>query len=275
MTLEQLMAFTITHDHARQEQVWEAVRNSWSKEPYQIRRLLTEKAAQASDKRVLFVGMDAYEAAGGTVLRDLFQADGGGWLQDVALLDRLTAEKLKAEAEDVAAEGWKWIEAAMSFPYGHQFGLRRIDGEPVETTEAEQATIDALTAEQERLVAEHGQEDELPEAVDDRLGEIEAALEELANRPLRYDPAEIACAGAFVGLGHDGRLRVERGYVRPEDDVPATPASESEGDTTGGETDRDGAPAQPAVQRAVITIGGTSPLTNRRRRTASGPFPNA
>ena len=92
MTLEQLMAFTITQDRARQEQVWEAVRNSRSKEPYQIRRLLTETAVQASDKRVLFVGMNVYEAAGGTVLRDLFQADGGGWLQDVALLDRLTAE---------------------------------------------------------------------------------------------------------------------------------------------------------------------------------------
>ncbi|MBL7405559.1 DNA-binding protein, partial [Escherichia coli] len=126
------------------------------------------------------------------------------------------------------------------FPYGHQFGLRRIDGEPVETTEAEQATIDALSAEQERLVAEHEQVDEIPEAIDGRLGGIEVALEDLARRPLRYDPAEIACAGAFVGLGHDGRLRVERGYVRPEDDVSAAPASESENETSDGETGRNG-----------------------------------
>ncbi len=273
MTLEQLMAFTITQDRARQEQVWEAVRNSRSKEPYQIRRLLTETAVQASDKRVLFVGMNVYEAAGGTVLRDLFQADGGGWLQDVALLDRLTAEKLKAEAEGVAAEGWKWIEVAMSFPYGHQFGLRRIDGEPVETTEAEQATIDALSAEQERLVAEHEQVDEIPEAIDGRLGGIEVALEELARRPLRYDPAEIACAGAFVGLGHDGRLRVERGYVRPEDDVSAAPASESENETSDGETGRNGAPTQPAVQRAVITIGGTPPASEPEEEDGIRPLP--
>ena len=45
MTLEQLMAFTISGDHARQAQVWEAVKNSWSKEPYQIRRMLTETAS--------------------------------------------------------------------------------------------------------------------------------------------------------------------------------------------------------------------------------------
>ena len=35
MTLEQLMAFSISEDHARQEQVWEAISHSWSKEPYQ------------------------------------------------------------------------------------------------------------------------------------------------------------------------------------------------------------------------------------------------
>ena len=70
MTLEQLMAFTVSEDHARQEQVWEAIRDGWQKEPYTIRRLLTETTVRASDKRALFVGIDAYEAAGGYVLRD-------------------------------------------------------------------------------------------------------------------------------------------------------------------------------------------------------------
>ena len=56
MSLEQLMAFTVSADHARQEQVWQAIAGSWSKEPYQIRRMLTEKTVRASDKRALFVG---------------------------------------------------------------------------------------------------------------------------------------------------------------------------------------------------------------------------
>lgn len=33
-------------------------------------------------------------------------------------------EKPKAEAEIVATQGWKWIEVAVSFPYGHDHGLR-------------------------------------------------------------------------------------------------------------------------------------------------------
>ena len=39
------------------------------------------------------------------MLRDLFEEDGGGWLEDVALLERLVADKLRTEAETIAAEG--------------------------------------------------------------------------------------------------------------------------------------------------------------------------
>ena len=106
MTLEQLMAFSVTADHNRQEQVWENVSRSGNDEPYQIRRMLTENTVRGSDRRAQYVGIDAYEQAGGSVLRDLFENDDGGWLQDVALLDRLVTEKLKAEAETIAVEGW-------------------------------------------------------------------------------------------------------------------------------------------------------------------------
>jgi len=53
--------------------------------------MLTERTVRASDKRALFVGLDAYEQAGGIVMRDLFQQDDGGWLENVALLDGLVA----------------------------------------------------------------------------------------------------------------------------------------------------------------------------------------
>ena len=95
MTLDQLMSFTVNPDHVRQEQVWEALQRSYTKEPHQIRRMLTEGAMRASDKRSQFVGVEAYEHAGGVILRDLFNADGGGWLQDPGLLDRLVMEKLE------------------------------------------------------------------------------------------------------------------------------------------------------------------------------------
>src|ERR1700722_3013230 len=67
MTLEQLMAFSVTADQVRQEQVWENVSRSGYDEPYQIRRMLTEQTVRASDRRAQFVGVDAYEQAGGGI----------------------------------------------------------------------------------------------------------------------------------------------------------------------------------------------------------------
>src|SRR6266566_8234664 len=132
MTLEQLMAFSVTADQARQEQVWETVSRSGYDEPYQIRRMLTENTVRASDRRAQFVGLNAYEQTGGAIMRDLFEHDDGGWLQDVPLLDRLVTEKLKVEAATIAAEGWKWIAVAVNFPYGHTGGLRELEGIPVD-----------------------------------------------------------------------------------------------------------------------------------------------
>src|ERR1700720_1758542 len=169
MALEQLMAFTVNNDHARQEQVWESLARACNKEPYYIRRQLTEGAVRAAEKRAQFVGVDAYEAAGGIVTRDLFEHDDGGWLQNPALLDRLVIEKLKARAETLPAEGWKWITIAPDFPYGHTAGLRRLDGQTVDLTDEERASHGALKAEYDRLEEEYAEADELPEEVDQRL----------------------------------------------------------------------------------------------------------
>ena len=229
MTLEQLMCFTISDDHARQEQVWETVLRGYNQEPYYIRKLLTENTVRASDKRARFVGLHAYEGAGGVVLRDLFSQDGEGWLQDVALLEELVAAKLAVDAEKVKAEGWRWIEIAQDFPYGHTAGLRRIVGEETALSDEDHARREALRDEMAAIEERYFQDsdEEAPEDVDRRLGEIEAELEAFENRPMTYDPGDIAIAGAFISIDGDGRPKVERGYVRPEDEPPAERRSRS------------------------------------------------
>jgi ParB family chromosome partitioning protein len=272
MTLEQLMAFTVTSDHARQEQVWETVSKSGYDEPCQIRRMLTESTVRASDKRAQFVGVAAYEAAGGAVLRDLFEHDDGGWLQDVPLLDRLVAEKLKGAAETIAAEGWKWIEVAVSFPYNHDYGLRQLEGTPADITAEEQATIDALQAEQAKLEAEYQDADELPDEVDIRLGQIEEALSAFDERPHIYDPAEIARAGAFVSIDSDGTILAERGFVRPEDEAPVD-QTDGEGEQVSSGTDGTD-PGTPSTRRAVITVGGNQPDAEDEEDDGIKPLPD-
>ena len=235
MTLDQLIAFCVSPDHERQEQVWEAIQRAYNKEPYQIRRLLTEGAVRAADKRAQYAGED-YAAAGGAIMRDLFQPDDGGWLQDVGLLERLVAEKLDRDAEAVRAEGWKWVEVASDFPYGHAYGLRPITGEQAPLSDEAAATVTALQAEAQQLEDAYAAAEEFPEAADQRMGEIEAALAAIEERPAVYDAADIARAGAFVSIDGSGRLRIERGYVRPEDEPPvAEPeAAESDGEGDAG-----------------------------------------
>ncbi|TPL60285.1 ParB/RepB/Spo0J family partition protein [Mesorhizobium sp. B2-4-2] len=220
MTLDQLMAFTVNGDHERQEQVFERLAQSYNKESHTIRRMLTEAAVRVSDKRAQFVGLDAYAEAGGVILRDLFQGDDGGWLQDVNFLERLVADKLRVQSDAISAEGWKWIDVAPDFPYGHTYGLRRLRGEQPALTEQEQVTRDALEAELNGLEEAYRDSDELPEEVDERLGEIETAISAIDERPEIFNPDEIGCAGAFVSIDASGNLKVERGYVRPEDERP-------------------------------------------------------
>ena len=265
MTLDQLMAFTVQPDHERQVQVWDALKQHYNKQPYEIRRMLTEGAVRASDRRAQFVGLDNYVEAGGEVLRDLFQTDDGGWLQDAALLETMVTEKLKEDAEAIRAEGWHWIEVGTDFPYGHTYDLRRIRGEVEPMSEEEEKAYEALKAEYDKLEDDYAEADELPEEIDERLGEIETAMEALQNRPIRFEAEDYAIAGAFVSIDSSGGLRVERGYVRPEDE-PVAETDDSEGDVTtdvdiADVTDDDGAEAQQIEDDD--DDDGTKPLSDR------------
>ncbi|KAB2756147.1 chromosome partitioning protein ParB [Rhizobium pusense] len=256
MTLRTLEAFTAHPDHERQEQVWDAVRQSHNKEPWQIREMLTETEVPASDKRARFVGLDAYLAASGSLLpRYLFDDDEEGWLEDVPLLDRLVGEKLKAAADAVAAEGWKWVEADLELPYGYDHGLRGVVGTPAELSKKERREREKLRSQQERLEAKYPADQELPEDIDRRLGEIERQLEAFERRPTVYDPVEIAIAGAFVTVDEDGELVVNRGWVRPEDEPVETVDTEGVEPDAGidGEDDDDLSPEGP---RTVIAVNG-------------------
>ena len=261
LNLDQLMAFCVTDDHARQEQVWESL--SWNKEPHLIRRLLTEAHVAAGDRRAVFVGVEAYEAAGGVIVRDLFAEDGGGWLADPALLDRLVAEKLEVAAKEVAGEGWKWVQPLAEFPYGHAAGMRRVWPLPPDLAEAEQARLDALSEEHESLAAEHEDADELPEGVAERLAALEAEIEPLSAR--RYDPEEVARGGAFVTLDTYGALRIERGFVRPEDEPRPEPEGVSGGDYDGmaEEHAEIGDAREPTGDEEADEPDGPTPLSDR------------
>ncbi len=217
LNLQQLMVFTLTEDHARQEQVYDNL--SYNHEPSQIRRDLTRTHVQATERRALFVGAEAYAEAGGTILRDLFTEDRGGYFEDVDLLDRLVIEKLEAITAEVQAEGWKWVSTSIDFPFSH--GMRRVYPQPVELSEEDASVRDAAQAEFDRLSAEWDSvDDDLPDEVDHRFAELEAEIERTDALRHAYHHDDIVRGGVLVALSHDGEPRIERGFIRAEDEKP-------------------------------------------------------
>ncbi|WP_139270343.1 ParB/RepB/Spo0J family partition protein, partial [Pseudomonas aeruginosa] len=117
VTLEQLMALTITDDHAAQEAAFYGAAE-WQRSPSKLRERLTEREIDATHALVRFVGLDAYQQAGGGIRRDLFaEGDAGTYLTDTAVLETLVRDKLATLAEDVRAEGWAWVEAVPHLAY--------------------------------------------------------------------------------------------------------------------------------------------------------------
>lgn len=211
LTLEELTAFAITDDHARQEQVWSEL-PPYNRSRDAILRALSEGQVSSDDRRAAFVGAEAYQAAGGAIIRDLFDEEGGGFFADAALLNRLVREKLAAEAAKIEAEGWKWIVVEPEFNHEMAAGMRRVYPEEVPLSEADQAKRDAFEARYNALC----DEDDGSEEIAANLQALEAEVEALAVSE-QYRSEDIAIAGAFVCLDHRGEPRIERGFVRAED----------------------------------------------------------
>ena len=113
--LETLMAFAVTTDQARQSAVWAAVsRQGYRPGAWQIKRLLTEDRVPATSAIARFVGIEAYEAAGGRIDRDLFaeEDERGIWFDDPDLLNKLAMDSLQAAARELETR-WKWAEARL------------------------------------------------------------------------------------------------------------------------------------------------------------------
>ena len=232
LTLDQLMAFTLTDDHGRQHEVWAQL--SWNKSPEMIRKLLTQSHVSPSDRRVHFLGAEAYEAAGGTILRDLFVEDHGGYFTDAELLDRLVLEKLEGAAEEVVKEGWKWVEAIPSTrtatrrPSGastrrrcrsRMTSRRSWTNSRTSTTHLPPSTARILPTISRRAI--------------DLLAED---IAEIHRRTESYLPEDLSRAGAIVSLNPEGTLRIERGLIKPEDAPQPSPGDEADSPGDSGPT---------------------------------------
>lgn len=213
LSLEVMTAFTLGADHAAQLAAWRQVKDQGYIQPYTVRRLLTQGAVPLDSRLGAFVGAAAYEAAGGTVTRDLFSGDEDGFMDDAALVRRLAIEKLEAKAEQLRPH-WAWVRAMLDPDYGFTAEYGRIRPKPAEFPPAVAAELQEI---EDRLAAlETLAEDRWTDGLMSEAEELEARRDELietTEAEAVYAKEDRARAGVIVTIDDDGEFRLYEGLV--------------------------------------------------------------
>ncbi|WHV99441.1 ParB/RepB/Spo0J family partition protein [Pseudomonas aeruginosa] len=239
--MEQLQALAICDNHEIQEAAFFDVQ-SWMRQPYELRRAVTRgETLVRHEPLARFVGLEAYEQAGGAVRRDLFGNAEDSYITDLPLLDKLAIEKLEPIAEPIRTEGWGWVEVMPRFNTSELYKFGRIHPLPVELTPEQQAERDTLKAALDQLETEidnavEAEDYDTAERLEQEQGDAEDRLHALESGAVRsYDPEAMTTAGCVISVGISGDVEVRRGLVKPED-MAAVEGGEKQG-TDGQSTD--------------------------------------
>ena len=242
---DQLHALALIESHAAQEAVWDGL-GPFDRSAWRIRNAVTSESCSADSRLARFVGLDAYEAEGGTVRRDLFASTddlSGIYLDNPELLQALAMDKLRGHAAMVKEEGWAWVECSLDTETSAWRGHGRERQGEREATAEEAEAIERLEAEQRTHADAYDQlQDEGdPDADDFDLIEqhlceaLDAAEERLAAARadlLQWRPEQLARAGALVRLDSRGEVVVDQGLVRPSDRKAGADANATDDEST-------------------------------------------
>jgi ParB family chromosome partitioning protein len=236
ISLDVVTAFTLGADHQAQLAVWHQLKDNSYIPPYTVRRLLTQTAIPLDSDLGRFVGSTAYEAAGGTVTRDLFSGDDEGFMDDAALVRRLALEKLEQKAAELGSS-WAWTRAMLDPAYDFTAQYRRIRPQPGEVPPEIAGEIERIERRLAKL--QETPEDEWTDALMTEAARLEERRDELAESVADlavYSEKDRAVAGVIVTIGDDGEFRLHEGLVER-----SAIAAEDSGDdeTIGFEARRD------------------------------------
>lgn len=212
ITVATAEAYTLTTSADRQLEVFDSADGGT---PWSVRQALTGTLVNSRrDPRAAFVGIEAYEAAGGSVLRDLFSAD--AMLADAALLQRLYDDKIAATARALKDEGWSFVDLVDSHNKRWAYGSEEAKGKAGADTTAE---LERLAARRQAVSDEIDRLNEGDDDTTDLILTLDDELEALGDRVAdlkasTYSAAQKKRLGAIICTAD--RVEVLRGLTRPE-----------------------------------------------------------
>jgi ParB family chromosome partitioning protein len=213
VTLDAARAFCLVDDHAQQEAVFKSLGKPITHSSTVRSRMMGERM-RGGDRLATFVGLEAYELAGGVVVRDLFD-ENAVFIENPALMTQLAEQKLEAHRLGFMQAGWGWVE--LNLTNGSVTGSR-IQPDWRDHTPEEEAELTRLRSEietlDEALDVDSVEDDPRWDQRDELAGQVEAIRQEARV----WDSELMPLAGVVLSIGHDGDFNVARGIVRPEDE---------------------------------------------------------
>jgi ParB family chromosome partitioning protein len=237
LSYEQMAAYALTDDHAKQEAAHTTLGNRAY--PHDIRRMLTDDKVSVSDYMVKFVGLEEFEKAGGIVERDLFSDNDSGYISDLVLLNKLVLEKMKPEVKKLKKTGVAWIEsrAVMTDADIAQYKNVRVVHREATAAEAEELAalenqMNACGDSMELLANNDEEESEEYQALDKQYQEMDARCDAIREGFSTPVPEDVALAGAVVYLKW-GKVQVLRNVIRPDDHEKMITLADAGGTSSG------------------------------------------
>ncbi|OWQ96062.1 hypothetical protein CDQ92_15145 [Sphingopyxis bauzanensis] len=200
--MEAAQALTLTDDHDRQLDALKRFGNSAN----QIRRMLTEEKIGTSHGLYLFVGHDAYAAAGGTITADLFAENGDGYADAPELVEALATAKMAEVELGYRGEGWRDVRASLERPDDY-YNLVTVHAEGKrEPTEAEQAERARIQEAAEARLAELGKGNQWGDRV---FNGLEREARTLENRLCVFTDAQKTDSAMVLFVGNSGEIEAK------------------------------------------------------------------
>ncbi len=222
------MAFTVSPDTEQQLACFKAVEGHYHLNPRSIRSALVEEKLHGGSAAAQFVGVDAYEAAGGTVTRDLFAEndEAGVYIDNPQLLKELATSKLNEVAAALKKEGWKWVDVLLEYDYTALAGYGRFHAPEPEATPEEAAKLEELEEKMGTLheAYDDNEDDGGSEWDEDAYDELERQHNEITGaieQRTAFTREQMAASGVCCYLSQGEAVRAESGLIRPDDAAAA------------------------------------------------------
>lgn len=217
--------FTMERDQKRQVSIFKKLLKG-EVQKWNLRGAIVGEGGRGDGQRLLrFVGTEAYEAAGGTVMVDLFQANHA--VSDAALLKACADQKVADVCAGLLIEGWSFAIPEDQATSRYSWKREYVDGKPTKDEASRIKTIaKRLNKLRDVLNSDEVPFDTTEDALNDEIETLESEDETIkaAADARAWTPELRAKCGCVVSISHKGDLDVARGYIRPKAGKGAEPA---------------------------------------------------